>query len=155
MRCPFCDSEENKVIDSRQIEEVNAIKRRRECIACGVRFTTYEKIEIMPIVVIKRDKSRQPFEREKLLKGLLQACAKRPVSRNVLENIIDKIEFQLANTLEAEVSSDRIGELVLEHLKNVDEVAYVRFASVYRDFDNIDTFMKELWTLKKDNRGLN
>ena len=149
MKCPFCDSEENKVIDSRQTEEVNAIKRRRECIACGVRFTTYEKIERMPIVVIKRDKSRQPFEREKILKGLLQACAKRPVSRNVLENIIDKIEFQLANTLEGEVSSDRIGEMVLEHLKYIDEVAYVRFASVYRDFDNIDTFMKELWALKK------
>jgi transcriptional repressor NrdR len=114
-----------------------------------VRFTTYEKIERMPIVVIKRDKSRQPFEREKILKGLLQACAKRPVSRSVLENIIDKIEFQLANTLESEVSSDRIGEMVLEHLKSVDEVAYVRFASVYRDFDNIDNFMKELWALKK------
>lgn len=149
MKCPFCESEENKVIDSRPSDEVNAIKRRRECLSCGVRFTTYEKIERMPIVVIKRDKSRQPFEREKILKGLLQACAKRPVSRSVLENIIDKIEFQLANTLESEVSSDRIGEMVLEHLKSVDEVAYVRFASVYRDFDNIDNFMKELWALKK------
>ncbi len=149
MKCPFCESEENKVIDSRQSEEGNAIKRRRECLECGVRFTTYEKIERMPIVVVKRDKSRQPFEREKILKGLLQACAKRPVSRSVLENIIDKIEFQVANTLESEVSSDQIGEMVLQHLKSVDEVAYVRFASVYRDFDNIDTFMKELWALKK------
>lgn len=149
MKCPFCESEENKVIDSRQSEEGNAIKRRRECLECGVRFTTYEKIERMPIVVVKRDKSRQPFEREKILKGLLQACAKRPVSRSVLENIIDKIEFQVANTLESEVSSDQIGEMVLQHLKSVDEVAYVRFASVYRDFDNIDNFMKELWALKK------
>lgn len=149
MKCPFCESEENKVIDSRQSEEGNAIKRRRECLECGVRFTTYEKIERMPIVVVKRDKSRQPFEREKILKGLLQACAKRPISRSVLENIIDKIEFQVANTLESEVSSDQIGEMVLQHLKSVDEVAYVRFASVYRDFDNIDNFMKELWALKK------
>ena len=149
MKCPFCESEENKVIDSRQSEEGNAIKRRRECLECGVRFTTYEKIERMPIVVVKRDKSRQPFEREKILKGLLRACAKRPVSRSVLENIIDKIEFQVANTLESEVSSDQIGEMVLQHLKSVDEVAYVRIASVYRDFDNIDNFMKELWALKK------
>lgn len=149
MKCPFCDSQDIKVIDSRPSDETNTIKRRRECIKCEGRFTTYEKIETLPIIVIKRDNSRQPFEREKILKGLLRACAKRPVSRETLDWIVDKIEFQIGNELEGEVVSTEIGEMVLEHLREVDEVAYVRFASVYRDFADIDTFMRELDKLKK------
>ena len=144
MKCPFCGFEESKVIDSRPTDEGERIRRRRECLQCAKRFTTYEMIETLPIVVIKKDKSRETFNRDKLLTGLLRACEKRPVSVDTLERLIDEIETVIQNSLDREVSSERIGELVMEKLKGVDEVAYVRFASVYRQFKDINTFMDEL-----------
>ena len=144
MKCPFCSYEESKVIDSRPTDEGERIRRRRECLNCQKRFTTYEVIESLPIIVIKKDKSREVFNREKLLNGLLRACEKRPVSLEDLEKLIDGIELSLQNSLDREVSSERIGELVMDGLKNIDEVAYVRFASVYRQFKDIGTFMTEL-----------
>ena len=144
MKCPFCGYEESKVIDSRPTDEGERIRRRRECLNCQKRFTTYEIIESLPIIVIKKDKSREVFNRDKLLNGLLRACEKRPVSLEKLENVIDEIEAVLQNSLDREVSSDKIGELVMDKLKDVDEVAYVRFASVYRQFKDIGTFMNEL-----------
>ena len=149
MKCPFCFYEESKVIDSRPTDEGERIRRRRECLKCGKRFTTYEIIETVPVIVIKRDKSRQVFDRSKILSGLLRACEKRPVSIETLEKIVDEMEFTLQNSPDREVPSERIGELAMEKLKDIDEVAYVRFASVYRKFDNIDSFMEELKTLKK------
>ena len=130
MKCPYCSFEESKVIDSRPTDEGERIRRRRECLSCQKRFTTYEIIESLPIIVIKKDKSREVFNRDKLLNGLLRACEKRPVSLERLENMIDEIEVLLQNSLDREVSSDKIGELVMDKLKDVDEVAYVRFASV-------------------------
>ena len=150
MKCPFCAFEESKVIDSRPTDEGERIRRRRECLKCGKRFTTYEVIESLPVIVIKKDKSRESFNREKLLNGLMRACEKRPVSIETLDKITDEIEMKLQNSLDREVSSERIGELVMEKLKTVDEVAYVRFASVYRQFKDINTFMEELNTLLKD-----
>ena len=144
MKCPFCSFEESKVIDSRPTDEGQRIRRRRECLSCGKRFTTYEIIESLPIIVIKKDKSRETFNRDKLMTGLLRACEKRPVSIDTLDNMIDEIETTLQNSLDREVSSEKIGQLVMEKLKKIDEVAYVRFASVYRQFKDIDTFMKEL-----------
>lgn len=144
MKCPFCSFEESKVIDSRPTDEGERIRRRRECLKCARRFTTYEIIENLPIVVIKKVKSRETFDREKLLNGLLRACEKRPVSLAELDNLIDEIESEIQNTLDREVSSERIGELVMLKLKSLDEVAYVRFASVYRQFKDINTFMDEL-----------
>ena len=144
MKCPYCSFEESKVIDSRPTDEGERIRRRRECLSCQKRFTTYEIIESLPIIVIKKDKSREVFNRDKLLNGLLRACEKRPVSLEKLENMIDDIEVVLQNSLDREVSSDKIGELVMDKLKDVDEVAYVRFASVYRQFKDIGTFMSEL-----------
>lgn len=144
MKCPYCSFEESKVIDSRPTDEGERIRRRRECLSCQKRFTTYEIIESLPIIVIKKDKSREVFNRDKLLNGLLRACEKRPVSLERLENMIDEIEVLLQNSLDREVSSDKIGELVMDKLKDVDEVAYVRFASVYRQFKDIGTFMSEL-----------
>ena len=144
MRCPYCSHEESKVIDSRPTDEGERIRRRRECLSCGKRFTTYEIIESLPIIVIKKDKSRETFNRDKLLNGLLRACEKRPVSFDTLDNMIDEIESIIQNSLDREVSSEKIGELVMEKLKNIDEVAYVRFASVYRQFKDINTFMNEL-----------
>ena len=144
MKCPYCSFEESKVIDSRPTDEGERIRRRRECLNCQKRFTTYEIIESLPIIVIKKDKSREVFNRDKLLNGLLRACEKRPVSLDRLENMIDEIEIVLQNSLDREVSSDKIGELVMDKLKDVDEVAYVRFASVYRQFKDIGTFMSEL-----------
>lgn len=144
MKCPFCAFEESKVIDSRPTDEGERIRRRRECLKCGKRFTTYELIESLPIIVIKKDKSREPFNREKLLNGMIRACEKRQVSLETLENAIDDIEQSIQNSMDREVSSDRIGELVMEKLKGIDEVAYVRFASVYRQFKDINTFMEEL-----------
>lgn len=144
MKCPYCSYEESKVIDSRPTDEGERIRRRRECLNCQKRFTTYEIIESLPIIVIKKDKSREVFNRDKLLNGLLRACEKRPVSLEKLEDIIDEIESVLQNSLDREVSSDKIGELVMDKLKEVDEVAYVRFASVYRQFKDIGTFMNEL-----------
>ena len=144
MKCPFCSFEESKVIDSSPTDEGQRIRRRRECLSCGKRFTTYEIIESLPIIVIKKDKSRETFNRDKLMTGLLRACEKRPVSIDTLDNMIDEIETTLQNSLDREVSSEKIGQLVMEKLKKIDEVAYVRFASVYRQFKDINTFMREL-----------
>ena len=144
MKCPFCSFEESKVIDSRPTDEGQRIRRRRECLSCGKRFTTYEIIESLPIIVIKKDKSRETFNRDKLMTGLLRACEKRPVSIDTLDNMIDEIETTLQNSLDREVSSEKIGQLVMDKLKKIDEVAYVRFASVYRQFKDINTFMREL-----------
>lgn len=144
MKCPFCGYEESKVIDSRPTDEGERIRRRRECLECGKRFTTYEMIESLPIIVIKKDGSRETFDRQKLLTGMLRACEKRPVSIETLDRAISDIETVIQNSLDREVSSDKIGELVMEKLKGIDEVAYVRFASVYRQFKDINTFMAEL-----------
>ena len=144
MKCPYCGYEESKVIDSRPTDEGQRIRRRRECLQCQKRFTTYEIIESLPIIVIKKDKSRETFNRDKLMTGLLRACEKRPVSFDTLDNMIDEIEVNIQNSLDREVSSERIGELVMYKLKKIDEVAYVRFASVYRQFKDINTFMNEL-----------
>lgn len=148
MNCPYCGFEDSKVIDSRPSEE--KIRRRRECLECGKRFTTYEVIERLPLMVIKRDQTRQPFSRDKLMSGLLRATKKRPISIDTLEKIIDDIEIYYANKLQKEVSSDEIGERVLSMLKEIDLVSYVRFASVYRDFSDIDSFMKIITELKAD-----
>ncbi len=144
MRCYFCGNIESKVVDSRSTEDGTAIRRRRECLACGKRFTTYEKIECVPIIVIKRDKSRQPYDREKLQKGIMNACASRPVSVDTVDGILDDIEAAIHNSLEREVSSEKIGEMVMDRLRGIDEVSYVRFASVYKKFKDIETFQKEL-----------
>ena len=144
MKCPFCNYEESKVIDSRPTDEGEKIRRRRECISCGKRFTTYEIIESVPIIVVKKDKSRQAFDRVKLFNGMLRACEKRPVSIEQMEKIVTEIEAELQNSLDREVTSVHIGELVMDRLKTLDEVAYVRFASVYRQFKDINTFMDEL-----------
>ena len=149
MKCPFCFYEESKVIDSRPTDEGERIRRRRECLKCGKRFTTYEIIETVPVIVIKRDKSRQVFDRSKILSGLLRACEKRPVSIETFEKIVDEMEFTLQNSPDREVPSERIGELAMEKLKDIDEVAYVRFASVYRQFQDIQTFMDELKSMMK------
>ena len=144
MKCPFCSYEESKVIDSRPTDEGEKIRRRRECISCRKRFTTYEIIESVPIIVVKKDKSRQAYDREKLFIGMLRACEKRPVSIEQMEKIVTEIEAELQNSLDREVTSVHIGELVMDRLKTLDEVAYVRFASVYRQFKDINTFMDEL-----------
>ena len=144
MKCPYCGYEESKVIDSRPADEGERIRRRRECLKCGKRFTTHEVIETVPIVVVKRDKSREACDRAKPTAGLLRACEKRPVSVQQIEKMVDEIEAKLQSSLDREVSSMTIGELTMEQLKGVDEVAYVRFASVYRQFKDINTFMDEL-----------
>lgn len=144
MKCPYCGFKESKVVDSRPTEEGSSIRRRRECLSCSKRFTTYETVESMPMVVVKRDGSRQTFDRRKLVNGMLRACEKRPVSVAQLEKIGEEIEQDLQNSLEREVSTEHIGELAMDKLKSVDEVAYVRFASVYRQFKDINTFMREL-----------
>ena len=144
MKCPFCGHPESKVIDSRPADENASIRRRRECLACGKRFTTYETVESLPIVGIKKDGSRQSFDRQKVLRGMIRACEKRPVSLAELERIADEIEQELQNSMEREIRTADIGEKVMERLRSVDQVAYVRFASVYRQFKDIDTFMAEL-----------
>ncbi len=144
MKCPFCGYSDSKVIDSRPAEEGSTIRRRRECLACGKRFTTYEIIERLPLVVIKRDGSRQSFDKVKLINGMVRACEKRPVTLSQLETIADEIEQELQSGLEREIRTVDIGEMVMARLKDVDEVAYVRFASVYRSFKDINTFMEEL-----------
>ena len=150
MKCPFCSFEESKVIDSRPTDEGQRIRRRRECLSCGKRFTTYEIIESLPIIVIKKDKSRETFNRDKLMTGLLRACEKRPVPLETLERIVDEIETLLQNSLDREVPSTLIGTYAMDKLKKVDEVAYVRFASVYREFKDINTFMDELNKIKAE-----
>ncbi len=144
MKCPYCEAQDSKVLDSRPTEEGASIRRRRECMACKRRFTTYEKIEGVPIMVIKKDKGREPFDREKLMHGIVKACEKRPVSIEIMENMVSTIENIIQNSLDREITSSRIGDLVMEQLKGIDEVAYVRFASVYRQFKDINTFMQEL-----------
>ncbi len=144
MRCLFCGNLESKVIDSRSADDGTTIRRRRECLACGKRFTTYEKIETIPIVVIKRNGMRETFNRDKVLNGILRACEKRPVTLKEIDNLIDDVESKLYNMLEREVSSERIGEMVMERLQKLDDIAYVRFASVYRQFKDINSFMDEL-----------
>ena len=144
MKCPYCQYSESKVIDSRPTDEDEKIRRRRECMRCGKRFTTYEIVETTPLMVVKKDNTIEPFNRDKLLNGLLRACEKRPVSLKWLEQMVDQIEQKLKNSLEGEVSSQKIGELAMEQLRQVDQVAYVRFASVYREFQDINSFMDEL-----------
>lgn len=144
MKCPFCGYADSKVIDSRPAEDGTTIRRRRECLDCQKRFTTYEVIERMPLVVIKRDGSRQSFDRVKIINGLVRACEKRPVSMAQIENVADEVEQELRGRLESEVQSERVGEMVMVRLKDLDEVSYVRFASVYRSFKDIETFMDEL-----------
>ena len=144
MKCPFCGNLESKVVDSRPSDEGASIRRRRECLECHKRFTTYETMESLPLVVIKKDGSRQTFDRDKLLGSMLKACEKRSVSLSLLEKAADDIEKELQNELGGEVTSKQIGELVMDKLKDLDEVAYVRFASVYRQFKDINTFMDEL-----------
>ena len=144
MKCPFCGHLESKVVDSRPAEEGASIRRRRECLACHKRFTTYETVESLPMIVVKKDNSRQSFDRNKILNGMVRACEKRPVTMADLEKAADEIEQIIQNSLDREVSTERIGELVMERLKPLDEVAYVRFASVYRQFKDINSFMHEL-----------
>ena len=150
MRCPFCSHPESKVIDSRPAEEGSSIRRRRECLACRKRFTTYETMECLPIMVVKKDGSRQSFDRNKVMAGLIRACEKRPVPYSTLEVMVAEIEQVLQNKMEREISSAEIGELVMERLKKIDEVSYVRFASVYRQFRDINTFLSELTKLLED-----
>ena len=144
MKCPYCGEVESKVIDSRPADDGERIRRRRECLGCGKRFTTYEVVETVPLMVVKKDNSREAFNRQKLLNGLMRACEKRPVSYQQLEDAVSNIEQTLLNSYEREVSSMYIGELAMEELKSIDDVAYVRFASVYRQFSDINTFMDEL-----------
>lgn len=147
MKCPFCTFPESKVIDSRAIEDNSAIRRRRECLSCGKRYTTFEKVEDIPILVIKKDESRENFDKNKIIVGLIRACQKRPVSRSQIEEIATDIERNISNSMISEISSEEIGEMVMDRLKNVDEVAYVRFASVYRQFKDINTFLEEIKNL--------
>lgn len=144
MKCPFCSESESKVIDSRPAENGTVVRRRRECIACRRRFTTYEKLETTPLVVIKKSGDRQVYDRNKILSGLLKACEKRPISADTIESLLDTIEYKVLTLSDKEVHSKDIGEIVMDELKKTDEVAYVRFASVYRQFKDINTFMKEL-----------
>ena len=150
MKCPFCGCEESKGLDSRPTDEGERIRRRRECISCQKRFTTYEIIETVPVIVVKKDKSREVFDRNKLFNGMLRACEKRPVSLEKIETAVNEIEAALQNSLDREVTSVHIGELAMDKLKDLDEVAYVRFASVYRQFKDINTFMDELAKLLQE-----
>ena len=149
MRCPYCQHTDTKVTDSRTTDEGNSIRRRRECINCGRRFTTYEIIEEVPLMVAKKNGRRELFDRGKLLNGLLRSCDRHTVPMSVMEEVVNNVERDIRNEVNQEISTDRIGELVLQQLKDIDQVAYVRFASVYRKFDNIDSFMAELKALKK------
>lgn len=144
MKCPYCGEIDSKVIDSRPADDGERIRRRRECLSCQKRFTTYEVVETVPLMVMKKDRSREAFNRQKLLNGMMRACEKRPVSYQMLETAVDNIEQTLLNSYEREISTEYVGELAMQELKAIDEVAYVRFASVYRQFGDIDTFMEEL-----------
>jgi transcriptional repressor NrdR len=148
MRCPFCGNMEDRVVDSRESREGDVIRRRRECTRCDRRFTSYEKIESVPLIVVKRDERRETFDRDKLMRGLQIACRKRPVSQDALERLADSIEAAINDTGEREISSQRIGSIVMSQLRDIDPVAYVRFASVYRNFEDVDAFVKELHQLK-------
>ena len=144
MKCPFCSYEESKVIDSRSTDDNTTIRRRRECLKCGKRYTTYEKIEDIPILVVKKDNTRENFNKEKIVNGLIIACQKRPVSRSQIENIAYDIEKKISNKMITEIASNDIGEMVMDSLKEIDEISYVRFASVYRQFKDINTFLEEI-----------
>jgi transcriptional repressor NrdR len=144
MRCPFCSFEESKVVDSRATDDNATIRRRRECLKCGKRYTTYEKIEDIPILVIKKDLTRENFNKEKIINGLIIACQKRPVSRKQIEDLATNVEKAISNRMLTEVPSEYIGEVVMDRLKEIDEVSYVRFASVYRQFKDINTFLEEI-----------
>ena len=151
MKCPSCNYSENRVLDSRPTDD-GAIRRRRECLSCGRRFTTYERVEEIPMMVVKKDGKRQVFDRAKVLNGVMRACEKRPVSFEAMENLVKDIELEISGKLDNEVSTTAIGEMVMERLKGLDEVAYVRFASVYRSFKDINTFMNELEALLKEQK---
>lgn len=149
MKCPYCNVSDTKVIDSRPADDNSSIRRRRQCVVCGKRFTTYEKLETMPLMVIKKDRSREAYDRSKIESGIVHSCHKRPVSTQQINSLIDEIENQIFNMEEKEVETSAIGELVMCKLKQLDEVAYVRFASVYREFKDVNTFMEELGKLLK------
>ena len=144
MRCPFCNSDNTSVVDSRPVEDINAIRRRRKCENCSKRFTTYEKIETIPVIIIKKDQNREQYDRAKIEAGVLRACHKRPVSAAEIADLVDSVETEVFSREEKEVPSSFIGELIMKKLKNLDPVAYVRFASVYREFKDVNTFMDEL-----------
>lgn len=150
MKCPFCNHNESKVLDSRPTEDNASIRRRRECLNCQKRFTTYEKVEDIPVYVVKKDGTREPFDKRKIMTGLLKSCEKRTVSISIIEDIADDVEKQIYNTMQQEVTSNLIGELIMRKLKEIDDVAYVRFASVYRQFKDINTFMEELQKILKE-----
>ncbi len=150
MRCPYCGCLEDKVVDSRPTDEGLTIRRRRECVKCFARFTTYEKIETVPLMVVKKDGTRQGYDRNKVLGGIVKACEKRPVSIQQIEKVVDGIELSLYNSMKKEVTTEEIGEIIMSEIKDLDEVAYVRFASVYRQFKDIDTFMEELTKIMKE-----
>ncbi len=149
MKCPYCNEEDTKVIDSRPAEDNSAIRRRRQCISCGKRFTTYEKLETMPLMVVKKDGTREAYDRSKIEAGILRACHKRPVSRQQVDTLIEELEAKIFNLEEKEIDTSVIGELVINKLKELDEVAYVRFASVYREFKDVNTFIEEIGKLLK------
>ena len=153
MKCRYCGSMESKVVDSRPNEDSTAIRRRRECIQCGRRFTTFERIEENPVMVVKRDGRREPFEREKIATGIRKACEKRPISTDIQNQMVERIVREVNNSLDSEVSTATLGEMVMKQLKGVDEVAYVRFASVYKEFKDTQTFMEELQRLLDENAG--
>ncbi len=155
MKCPFCAHQEDKVIDSRESKEGDAIRRRRQCLACERRFTTYEKIDEIPYMVVKKDGRREKFERQKILNGLLKACEKRPIAITKLAAIVDKVEARLADNAERELSTTDVGEVLMEELRGLDKIAYVRFASVYRDFQDEQAFLSELQNLLRSRRGEN
>ena len=144
MKCPFCGRDNTRVIDSRPSDDNNAIRRRRVCDVCGKRFTTYEKVETIPLIVIKKDNNREPYDRSKIEAGVLRACHKRPISVNQINQLVDEVETEIFNREEKEIPSTSIGEIVMDKIKNLDSVAYVRFASVYREFKDVNTFMSEL-----------
>ena len=150
MKCPYCDFDTSKVVDSRPIEEGNSIRRRRECENCKKRFTTYEKIEQVNVMVVKKDGAREFFDREKILKGIIRSCEKRPISIKQMENIVTDIEKEIVNMMQREISSEEIGNLVMDKLKDIDEVSYVRFASVYRQFKDVNSFLDELKNIIKE-----
>lgn len=153
MRCPFCSHHESKVVDSRPTDEGQAVRRRRECMMCAKRFTTYEKIDEIPLIVVKKNGNRESYDKNKILNGVIRACEKRPVSLQDIEKLVDGIEKQLYNTMEREVTTEFIGNLVIDKIKELDEVAYVRFASVYREFKDINTFMDEVKKILNEKSG--
>jgi transcriptional repressor NrdR len=153
VRCPFCSHHESKVVDSRPTDEGQAVRRRRDCMACAKRFTTYEKIDEIPLIVVKKNGNREPYDKNKILNGVIKSCEKRPVSLQDIEKLVDGIEKQLYNTMEREITTEFIGNLVIDKIKELDEVAYVRFASVYREFKDINTFMDEVKKILNEKSG--